>query len=343
MQKKLLLRGLIIVLTVVGCINLHICHASRVNVRVKEKYSKINNILKKNNVNGIVLAGNLNDKPLVFQSCVSSTNGQDKITENSLFPIASLQKIYTGIVIQSFINKGIISLNTRLSSFYPSIPNSDQITVEDLLTHRSGIIDRSQGPLNVLNDQTAQLQFVQHNLDSTGKIGIWNYSNSDYALLAGIISQITGQSYEHYLSSQVFEPNKLNQIKFFNQVKSPSQIVNMDGRLAPHFHFQELKAGMSGALGAGEVFSSAQDYWNFIRGLIAGKYVPINNIISKPYNYYAGVYLDKDFIHADGSINGYQSCFFANYHTDQAIVFFSNNISFEKMLTIRRQILDTWF
>lgn len=341
MQKKALLRGFIIILTVVGSISLH--PVSRISSSNNEiKYSKIHAILKKNKVNGIVLAGNLNTNPLIFQSCASGINDQDKITKSSLFPIASLQKIYTGIVIQNFINKGIIGLNTKLSNFYPSIPNSSQITIEDLLTHRSGIIDRSQGPLNILNDQSAQLQFVQRNLDSTGKIGMWNYSNSDYALLAGIISQITGQNYEHYLATHLFEPNNLNQIKFYNQVKNASQVVNTVGKLAPHLRFRELRAGMSGELGAGEAFSSAEDYWKFIRDLVAGKYVPINNITSNPYNYYAGVYLDKNFIHADGSINGYQSCFFANYHTNQAIIFFSNNISFNKMLTIRRQILNTW-
>lgn len=343
MQKKLLFKEFIIALTAICCISLHICNASQIRSTIKGNSDQISSILQKNNVNGIVLAGNLNDSPLVFRSRADDINGRNKITKSSLFPIASLQKVYTGIIIQKFINNGIISLNTKLSNFYPSIPNASRITVGDLLTHRSGIMDRSQGPLNMLDNQNAQLQFVQHNLESTGKIGVWNYSNSDYALLAGIISQITGQNYEHYLSTHIFEPNDLNQIKFYNQVRNSSQIVNTGGKLAPHLRFQELKAGMSGELGAGEVFCSAQDYWKFVSELVNDKYVPFSSIISSPYNYYAGVYLDKNFIHADGSINGYQSCFFVNYHTNQAIVFFANNISFEKMLSIRQQIVDAWF
>jgi D-alanyl-D-alanine carboxypeptidase len=33
-----------------------------------------------------------------------------------------------------------ISLDRKLSDFYPEIPNADKITIENLLQHRSGFI-----------------------------------------------------------------------------------------------------------------------------------------------------------------------------------------------------------
>lgn len=322
-------------------LNLDYCNAVTVNDSLVAKRDEINLLLEDNKVNGIVLFGNLEANPTVVECNQSGMKPNDVITATGLYPIASLQKAYTGIAIQKLIDGGKLSLNTKISRFYPSIPNASKITIENLLTHRSGIKDKTNGPTSLLKNQRAQVKFIQRNLDSTGKIGVWNYSNSDYALLAGIISKVTGQSYEKYLSTNLFTPNNLKNIKFYNQVTNASQIANVKGTenaQNSHLNFEELKNGMSGELGAGEVFSSAQDYWNFIRGLVAGKYVPLNNIISNPYNYYDGVYLGSNIIHADGSINGYQSCFIANYRTNQAFIFFSNNITFGQMLNLREKL-----
>lgn len=341
MKSKFFWKGILGVLLSFLLLNLGYCSAASVSDAQVTKRDAVNNLLESNKVNGVVLFGSLEANPTVVECSQPRMKSKDVITATSLYPIVSLQKVYTGIAIQKLIDQGKLSLNTKISLFYPSISNASKITIENLLTHRSGIKDKSDGPSGLLKSQKAQMKFTQKNLDSTGKTGVWNYSNSDYALLAGIITKITGQSYEKYLSLNLFKPNNLKNIKFYNQVTNASQIANVKGTGTvqnDHLNFEELKTGMSGELGAGEVFSSAQDYWNFISGLITGKYVPLNNIISNPYNYYDGVYLGNGIIHADGSINGYQSCFIANYRTNQAFIFFSNNISFNQMLKIRERL-----
>lgn len=130
---------------------------------------------------------------------------------------------------------------------------------------------------------------LKKNLNSTGKIGKWNYSDSDYALLAGIVSK------------------------------------------------------MSVALGAGGIFSSAIDYWNFVNYLTSNKIIPLNDITSNSNNYYDGVYLGQGTFHADGSINGCESCFITNYDSNQTFIFFSNNISFKQMLKIRGKLAKICF
>ena len=341
MKRKFFVKVIFGILLTFLLLNFGHCNAAAVNDSPVAKRDAVNSLLENNKVNGVVLFGDLATNPTVVECNQPGMKQNDVITATGLYPIASLQKVYTGIAIQKLIDEGKLSLNTKISQFYPSIPNASKITIENLLTHRSGIKDKTSGPTDLLKNQKAQMKFAQKNLDSTGKTGAWNYSNSDYALLAGIISKVTGQSYEKYLSTNLFKPNSLKNIKFYNQVTNASQITNAKGpgnAQNNHLNFEELKTGMSGELGAGEVFSSAQDYWNFISGLVAGKYVPLNNIISNPYNYYDGVYLGDGIIHADGSINGYQSCFIANYRTNQAFIFFSNNITFGQMLNLREQL-----
>lgn len=341
MKRKFFLKGILEILLLLLFLSLGHCDATTVNHSTVAKQDEINSLLENNKVNGVVLFGNLEANPIVIECNQPGMKQKDVVTATTLYPIASLQKVYTGIAIQKLINEGKLSLNTKISRFYPSIPNASKITIENLLTHRSGIKDKTSKPTDLLKNQKAQMKFTQKNLDSTGKTGTWNYSNSDYALLAGIISKITGQSYEKYLSTNLFKPNNLKNIKFYNQVTNSSQIMNVKGTeniQNNRLSFEELKTGMSGELGAGEVFSSAQDYWNFISGLVMGKYIPLNDIISNSYNYYDGVYLGDKVIHADGSINGYQSCFIANYRTNQAFIFFSNNITFGQMLNLRERL-----
>lgn len=85
-----------------------------------------------------------------------------------MYPIASLQKVYTGIAIQKLIDEHKISLSTTINKFYPKIPNSNKITVGDLLSHLSGIDDGNQQTLVVLKNENDALSFVEKEPEFNG-------------------------------------------------------------------------------------------------------------------------------------------------------------------------------
>lgn len=313
-------------------------------ITANDKEEKIKKLMQENKINGIVLFGETDKKPNVVESDVKGVKNNGKITSNVLFPIASLQKVYTGIAIQQLINQQKLSLDTPISNFYPNIPFSNKITVGNLLSHKSGIDDGNSQPLKILDNEKSELAFVEKNLKSTGKVGKWNYSDSDYALLAGIVSKVSGMSYESYIKKNFLTPFNLKHTKFYNQVNNKSNVISGNVESTGNaFCLQNLKKEMSVAYGAGEIFSSATDYWNFVNNLTNNKIIPLDNITSNQNYYYDGVYLGSGTLHADGSINGCQSYFITNYDGNQTFIFFANNISFKQMLKIRGKLADICF
>jgi D-alanyl-D-alanine carboxypeptidase len=59
------------------------------------------------------------------------------------FRIASITKTFVATAILQLVDEGKLSKSDRLSKWYPDFPNADQITVDDLLRMRSGLVDGS--------------------------------------------------------------------------------------------------------------------------------------------------------------------------------------------------------
>src|SRR5262249_39849027 len=62
------------------------------------------------------------------------------------FHIASLSKPITASAILLLVERGKLALDDPVSKFVPDFPNGDRITVEELITHYSGLGDASSLP-----------------------------------------------------------------------------------------------------------------------------------------------------------------------------------------------------
>ena len=58
---------------------------------------------------------------------------------NTQYRIGSISKTFTAVLIMKAIEDKKLSLNTKLSDFYPEIENANKISIEQLLQHRTGI------------------------------------------------------------------------------------------------------------------------------------------------------------------------------------------------------------
>jgi CubicO group peptidase (beta-lactamase class C family) len=141
--------------------------------------------------------------------------------------IASLSKPITGACVATLIRDGKISFTTRLrdalSRFFgrygaPADPRLSQITVEELLVHRSGLMGNGDDdPIyGVVSKRAsagkgylAQVQAVLseyltklHLIRNPG--AQYSYSNTGYEVLSAMIEERTGRSYEDYCREAVF-------------------------------------------------------------------------------------------------------------------------------------------
>jgi CubicO group peptidase (beta-lactamase class C family) len=116
-----------------------------------------------------------------------------------IFRIGSMTKQYTAIAILQLVEQGKISLQDSIQKFISDFPyKGHTITIENLLTHTSGITDYELLDAHIPN--AIRIDFPAKQLiDSFAKLPgefnpstKYNYSNSNYFLLGYIIEKVSG-------------------------------------------------------------------------------------------------------------------------------------------------------
>ena len=132
---------------------------------------------------------------------------------NTIFQIGSLTKSFTSIVILKLQEEGKLSVNDKLSKLLPDYPNGDKITIENLLTHTSGIHnyteDISEQDTNIICYPVTRQRVLDvfENRKLEFKPGTkFAYNNSAFFLLGMIIEKVTGLQYESVVRKLIFEP-----------------------------------------------------------------------------------------------------------------------------------------
>jgi CubicO group peptidase (beta-lactamase class C family) len=144
-------------------------------------------------------------------------------TVETLFNIGSINKVFTKIAIAQLEAAGKLSRKDTVAKWLPNldIPSKDVITVEMLLSHRSGLGD-TFGPrfeatprdsIRTLAEYVAlfagqPLKFAP----GTGQA----YSNAGYVVLGLIIEKLTGGSYRDYLEARVWRPAGMTATDLFD-------------------------------------------------------------------------------------------------------------------------------
>lgn len=136
------------------------------------------------------------------------------ITERTSFDIASVSKQFTATAILLLADEGKLSLDDSLASHVSGLPEwAETVTVGELMHQTSGIPDYI-GLLEdagyAYSDPTTQEQAVQA-LANVPELQFepgsqFDYSNSNYLLLAEIVQRVSGQPLPAFLSAEVFKP-----------------------------------------------------------------------------------------------------------------------------------------
>lgn len=136
------------------------------------------------------------------------------ITEGTIFDIASVSKQFTATAILLLAEKSKLSLDDSLASHVPGLPAwAETVTVGQLMHQTSGIPDY----IGLLEDEgyeysdpTTQ-ELARQTLATVPELQFepgarFDYSNSNYLLLADMVQQVSGQPLPAFLSAEVFEP-----------------------------------------------------------------------------------------------------------------------------------------
>jgi CubicO group peptidase (beta-lactamase class C family) len=151
---------------------------------------------------------------------LANLSNKTPITQDTVMDIASTSKQFTATAVLLLADDGKLALSDTLSEFVVGLPAwANAVTVIQLIHHQTGIPDYDELLTDAgfdYGDPTTQ----QQALDALAKVKALNfapgsgfeYSNSNYILLAEIVRNVTGQSLPVYLAQYVFAPLDLRMV-----------------------------------------------------------------------------------------------------------------------------------
>jgi len=307
------------------------------------------------------------DGKVLINSVVNTNFDQDmEITNKTIFPIWSLTKTFTGIAVMILYEKGLIDFEDKLSTYIPYFKNTmcknnngnlfkckNEITILDLLTHRSGYPSSKKYPArdNIYNELDKYVKDVS-NYPVEFEPGTKYLYGASYDILGRVIEIVSGKTFYDFLNENIFIPLEMNNTKFFisDNERKYFQILHVKDENERYFTYDldqnsYLKEG-NGHFGGSGLVSTIPDMMKFSEMLLnKGVHNEVEiistnsfDIMTKPYtkdNYDNGFYSGWDIGFSlfilneplfDGS-NAPKGIYrFAGYHNNHFWIDYENNL-----------------
>ncbi len=174
-----------------------------------DNLSTIDEKLIEKGFSGVVLVAQNNN--IILNKAYGRKNNQKNGLNdiNTVFDICSITKQFTAAGILKLSAQNKIQLDDKLTEYFTAVPiDKKNITIHQLLTHSSGLIDGIGDDY----DTVSQNEFLRQVFNSKlmSPVGEkFNYSNIGYSLLGLIIEKASGMDYEKFLNKEIFQPSKM--------------------------------------------------------------------------------------------------------------------------------------
>ena len=256
-------------------------------------------IYKKEMVPGMVFSygtKNYKETVVVGNRQEVSLNEQGKIvpdleqmTEDTIFDLASVTKVFTSISLLKLVQDGVIRLNDTVVKYAPQFKHLNDVTIYDLMTFgvplkTNGRVDRASS-----REEAEQVLFgIEKDLESTNTRP---YTDMGAMVLKYVIESASGMNYYHFVEENILK--KLN-MKDTHVVVPKMKLdrvssTNLDGKYYKDGNFAittntpkgivydpkaQIMGQKDGVLsGHAGMFSTANDMTNLAKGIISGKVI----------------------------------------------------------------------
>ncbi|EKT3963947.1 beta-lactamase family protein [Flavobacterium psychrophilum] len=287
----------------------------------KTRFDKIDSLLVYLNQNKkfmgqvcIRQAGNV-----VFEKAYGFANVENNLSanKNTKYKIGSITKTFTAVMIMQLIEEKKLKLDSKLSKFYPQIPNATKITIHDLLHHRTGILDFINGDSTVnvyqkvsKEEMIAKISGYKPVFEPNTK---FEYSNSNYYILGKILEEVTKKEYATNLEERI--TNKL-------QLQNTSIATNTDPTKNESYSYNYTNEkwtinkewDLLQAFGAGNIAATTGDLTLFLEAIFNGlllKKTSVDEMIKLEQSYGKGLvafpFGERKFYGHTGGIEGFRA------------------------------------
>jgi D-alanyl-D-alanine carboxypeptidase len=149
---------------------------------------------------------------------------------NTRYAVGSISKQFTVVAILLTAEQGKLSLDDKVSKYFPDLTRADEITVRQLLSHTSGYEDYA--PQDYIIPEWVKQTTPEALLDKWAKKPLdfdpgtkWQYSNTNYVLAGRIFEKATGEQLVPFLRKNIFEPLGMTSAGDCSVTKTPEDAV----------------------------------------------------------------------------------------------------------------------
>ncbi|NII26931.1 beta-lactamase family protein [Pseudoflavitalea sp. X16] len=198
------------------------------------------------------------------------------------YRIGSVSKMLTAVMIFQLIGEGKLSLDEKLATWFPGLPNAGKITIEQMLYHRSGLHDYTKDtnfPDWMDKQRTADemLKIITGKGTDFEPDTKADYCNTNYLLLSYIIEKIDRRPFAVALEKRIISKLRLANT-YYGKPINIARNESSAYKYADSTWKKEKETNLGIHMGAGSVVSTPTDLITFIHQLFTGKLISQANL-----------------------------------------------------------------
>ena len=201
------------------------------------------------------------------------------VTTRTNFRLASVTKQFTAAATMLLVKDGKVRLDETLADIFPGFPAYGRsITVKHLLTHTSGLVDYedfvpdSQAAQVHDADALARMMSLDSTLFAPGTK--FRYSNTGFAILAGIVARRSGKPFASFLRDRIFVPLGMHRTVAFEQGASTVAFRAYGHSMVNGAWVRTDQSNTSAVLGDGGIYTSVDELYRWDQALYTDELLP---------------------------------------------------------------------
>ncbi|HEY5751206.1 MAG TPA: serine hydrolase domain-containing protein [Chryseolinea sp.] len=242
------------------------------------------------------------------------------LRKDHIFSMASIGKMYNAVAVLKLAEEGKINLDDKIANYLSieiinNLPHAGDVTLRHLLGHTSGFVNYEKDPELVRCYTSGQLK-----LDTLSHLDVlrryvfgkpasfhpgqkYDYSSTNYLLLAMIVDKVTPEGHSEYLRTLIDQHGFLN--TYYRQTP-PQKNVNYYGDLNQDGVVEDLTAQTfettNWFIGDDGVYAPIEEAAHFLQALMKGQILSQQSLSEmqtwdndKKPNYGLGLMADRSF------------------------------------------------
>ncbi len=220
-----------------------------------------------------------------------------------IFRLASMTKPITGVAIMILADRGLISIEDTVETYFPEFANrtvvvtdengkvvgkkaaKEPLRIKHLLSHTSGLgsgvlLEQAHGNMTAADDQTLATALAYY---ATLDLSFEPFTNQAYSptmafdIAAAIVEKVSGLPYDEFLRKELFDPCEMKDASFAPTKEQFSRFIGMHNRVDEKSVREPMPEGkvfggtpVTHFLGGAGLAATLRDYSNFAEMLVNG-------------------------------------------------------------------------